>query len=240
MTDERENVADLGHRLRTPVTALRLDTDLVEDEELARRLRAHVDELQRSIDDVVRDARRSVRDELPRSSVLPVVVEARVAFWSPLAEDQGRRLSLTLDDGAVTDPRTGAVVTARSPVPLPSEDVREIVDILLDNVFAHTSEGAEVRVAVRPVVLDGAGSPARAGVGLTVEDAGPGLRQPYRGRGHSDAGSTGLGLAIVHRLAEGIGGSVALDRSVLGGLDVTVALPAQEGPPGEADPQRRP
>ena len=240
VTDERENVADLGHRLRTPVTALRLDTDLVEDEELARRLRAHVDELQRSIDDVVRDARRSVRDELPRSSVLPVVVEARVAFWSPLAEDQGRRFTLTLDEGAVADPRTGAVVTARSPVPLPSEDVREIVDILLDNVFAHTSEGAEVRVSVRPVVLDGAGSPARAGVGLTVEDAGPGLQQPYRGRGHSDAGSTGLGLAIVHRLAEGIGGSVTLDRSVLGGLDVTVALPAQEGPPGEADPQRRP
>jgi signal transduction histidine kinase len=240
VTDERENVADLGHRLRTPVTALRLDTDLVEDEELARRLREHVDELQRSIDDVVRDARRSVRDELPRSSVLPVVVEARVAFWSPLAEDQGRRLSLTVDDGVVADPRSGATVTARTPVALPSEDVREIVDILLDNVFAHTSEGAQVRVTVRPVLLDGSARPGPAGVGLIVEDAGPGLHQPYRGRGHSDAGSTGLGLAIVHRLAEGIGGSVTLGRSDLGGLDVTVALPVRDGPPVEAEQRRYP
>ena len=53
---EREHAADLGHRLRTPVTALRLDTDLVRDPEVSRRLRDHVDELQRSIDDVVRDA----------------------------------------------------------------------------------------------------------------------------------------------------------------------------------------
>jgi signal transduction histidine kinase len=42
---EREHVADLGHRLRTPVTALRLDTDLVEDEEVAGRLRGHVEDL---------------------------------------------------------------------------------------------------------------------------------------------------------------------------------------------------
>ncbi|MGA8044722.1 MAG: HAMP domain-containing sensor histidine kinase [Dermatophilaceae bacterium] len=240
VTAERENVADLGHRLRTPVTALRLDTDLVADEELARRLRDHVDELQRSIDDVVREARRSVREELPRSSQMPAVVAARVAFWSPLAEDQGRRLTLAVDEGAVADPRTGATVTARSPVGLPSEDVREIVDILLDNVFAHTPEEAEIRVTVRPVILDRVEGAGRAGVGLTVEDAGPGLHRPYRGRGHSDAGSTGLGLAIVHRLAEGVGGSVRLDRSDLGGLHVTVTLPAQEGRPIGTEARTRP
>ncbi|KAB7743962.1 HAMP domain-containing protein [Nostocoides sp. F2B08] len=254
VTAERENVADLGHRLRTPVTALRLDTDLVTDEELAGRLRAHVDELQRSIDDVVRDARRAVRDELPRSSELPAVVAARVAFWSPLAEDQGRRMTVAVDDGAVTDPRTAATVTVRTPVGLPAEDVREIVDILLDNVFAHTPEGAEVRVTIRPVIIDvsgGVDSPAgvegaagveearQAGLSLTVADAGPGLHQPYRGRGHSDAGSTGLGLAIVHRLAEGVGGSVSLDRSDLGGLDVTVTLPAQEGSSVDSESRSR-
>ena len=174
------------------------------------------------------------------------MVSARVAFWSPLAEDQGRRLSLTVDDGAVADPRTGSTVTARSPVGLPAEDVREIVDILLDNVFAHTPEGTEVRVTVRPVIIEGVEGvegvegARRAGLGLTVADAGPGLHQPYRGRGHSDAGSTGLGLAIVHRLAEGVGGSVSLDRSDLGGLDVTVTLPVDEGSPVGSERVRRP
>lgn len=222
---ERENVADLGHRLRTPVTALRLDTDLVADDELARRLRGHVDELQRSIDDVVRDARRTVREELPGTSELPTTVASRVAFWQPLAEDQGRRLTIEVDETSVTDPRTGATITARSPIGLAPDDVREIVDILLDNVFAHTPEGAEVSVTVRAGALDSGGGEALGAVILAVEDAGPGLPHPYLGRGHSAAGSTGLGLAIVHRVAEGAGGSVQLGRSHLAGLAVTVSLP---------------
>ena len=74
---------------------------------------------------------------------------------------------------------------------------------------------------------------------LVVEDAGPGMRQPYRGRGHSAAGSTGLGLAIVHRIAEGAGGTVALGTSALGGLAVTVRLPMGEEA-GAGTPDRVP
>jgi signal transduction histidine kinase len=245
---EREHVADLGHRLRTPVTALRLDTDLVEDDDVAGRLRGHVDELQRSIDDVVREARRTVREELAGTCEVPAVVAERVAFWLPLAEDQGRRLTLVIDENVVTDPRTGTAVTPRSRVGLGSEDVREVLDTLLDNVFGHTPDGAEVRVTVRagPELVDGPGAGAGrgaavtggqpgggsghvggAGVVVVVEDAGPGMPHPYRGRGHSAVGSTGLGLAIVHRIAEGAGGSVRMGPSSLGGLAVTVALPVE-------------
>lgn len=204
---EREVVADLGHRLPTPVTALRLDTDLVTDPEVADRLRVHVEHLQRSIDDVVREARRSVTAELdPRTDAAPVVA-ARVAFWEPLAEDQGRRLELVAD-------RVDAAVA------MAEGDLAELVDTLLDNVFAHTPEGADVRVSVARQGAD------RVVVG--VEDAGPGMPLPWRGRGHSAGGSTGLGLAIVHRLAEQAGGEVGLGRSDLGGLRVTVALPTVE------------
>ena len=112
---EREHVADLGHRLRTPVTALRLDTDLVEDDELAHRLRGHVDELQRSIDDVVREARRTVSEELPGTAGVDAQVAERVSFWQPLAEDQGRRLELVVDRTPVTDPRSGSVTTVACP-----------------------------------------------------------------------------------------------------------------------------
>lgn len=200
---ERENVADLGHRLRTPVTALRLDTDMVADPEVADRLRGHVDHLQRSIDDVVREARRTVSSVLPERTAPAPVVAARVAFWRPLAEDQGRALELREDRDC-------------PPVALPADDLGELLDTLLDNVFAHTPEGADIRVTV---------SGDDGGVVLTVEDAGPGMSLPWRGRGHSAGGSTGLGLAIVHRLAEQAGGSVGLGRSDLGGLAVRVALP---------------
>jgi signal transduction histidine kinase len=207
---EREHVADLGHRLRTPVTALRLDTDLVEDDDVARRLRGHVEDLQRSIDDVVHEARRAVRDELPATTQVPTVVAARVAFWLPLAEDQDRRLDL--------------VVEVRTPggsplVGLAADDLGELVDTLLDNVFAHTPDGTMARVVVRTRADE---------VVVVVEDAGPGMPQPYLGRGHSAGGSTGLGLAIVHRIADGAGGSVDLGPSTLGGLCVTVHLPVHQ------------
>jgi signal transduction histidine kinase len=200
---ERENVADLGHRLRTPVTALRLDTDLVSDPEVAERLRGHVDHLQRSIDDVVREARRTVSTELPARTAPAAVVGERVDFWRPLAEDQGRGLELRVEG-------------ATPPVALPAEDLGELLDTVLDNVFAHTPEGTDIRVTLS----DGDGAAV-----LVVEDAGPGMALPWRGRGHSAAGSTGLGLAIVHRLAEQAGGVVELGSSDLGGLSVRVALP---------------
>ena len=52
---ERETAADLSHRLRTPATALRLDADLVADDDVADRMREHVEMLHRAIDSVVRD-----------------------------------------------------------------------------------------------------------------------------------------------------------------------------------------
>ena len=85
---EREAVADLGHRLRTPVTALRLDTDLVVDEDVSSRLRQHVDELQRSVDAIVHDARRPLRSTMPSGCDLAEVVRRRAAFWEPLAPDR--------------------------------------------------------------------------------------------------------------------------------------------------------
>ncbi len=203
VADEREHVADLGHRLRTPVTALRLDTDLVEDAAVADRLREHVDALQRGIDEVVREARRPVTDEIRPVTVLGPLLTERVGFWRALAEDQGRRLDLVV---RAPDAR----------VELSADDVRELLDTLLDNVFAHTPEGAGARVT-----LDSAAGE----VHLAVEDAGPGMAVPWRGRGHSGAGSTGLGLAIVHRLVEDAGGSVHLGDSDLGGLRVELRLP---------------
>ena len=79
------------------------------------------------------EARRAVRDELPATTEVAPVVAERVAFWLPLAEDQGRRLDL--------------VVELRTPggsplVGLAEDDLGELVDTLLDNVFAHTPDGA--------------------------------------------------------------------------------------------------
>ncbi|MBP8882144.1 MAG: HAMP domain-containing histidine kinase [Dermatophilaceae bacterium] len=206
LASEREAAADLSHRLRTPVTALRLDTDLITDEVVQTRLRNHVDEIHRAIDAVVAEARRTSRDAMGSHCDVMAVVAERGAFWQPLAEDQGRTLTVAL--GADQD---------RAHVPLSRHDLTDIVDNLVDNVFAHTPEGAPMRISARR---------SDRVVTLTVEDGGPGLGvNPRIVRGRSGSGSTGLGLDIVSRVTEAAHGTLTLGRSTLGGLAVTVTLP---------------
>ena len=128
---ERESVADLSHRLRTPVTALRLRVETVDDPALRDRLAGDLDALQATVDEIVREARRSEREGLdPRTDAVAVVAE-RVRHWEPLAEDQGRAYDLHL---AASGPLLRA---SRA-------DLEALVDVLLDNVFSHTPDDAAV------------------------------------------------------------------------------------------------
>ena len=197
------------------MTALRLDTDLVADETVRTRLRDHVDDLHRAIDTVVTDARRTSREAMGGQCDLASVVAERAAFWRPLAEDQGRGMTVVL-------PRASVMV------PLSAHDVQDVVDNLIDNVFAHTPEGAPIRIEVDSrAALPQPGTGGQGGaVTLVVEDGGPGLsRAELLDRGRSGSGSTGLGLAIVARIVESVGGHYAVGRSALGGLAVTMRLP---------------
>ena len=57
LADERELVADLSHRMRTPITALRLDVDLLADPAERDQVAAHVDGLVAAVDTVIHAAR---------------------------------------------------------------------------------------------------------------------------------------------------------------------------------------
>ncbi|TLP59726.1 MULTISPECIES: response regulator [Actinomycetes] len=85
-----------------------------------------------------------------------------VAFWSVLAEDQARTVTLDLAAGPLR-------------VAVSADDLAACVDALVGNVFAHTPDGASFRVGLAPggtTGPDGRGG----GVLLTVSDAGPGSR----------------------------------------------------------------
>jgi signal transduction histidine kinase len=207
MTESRDSVADLSHRLRTPVTALRLDTDSVPDPEVAERLRHHVTQLERTVDAIVHDARRPTRVG-GNSCDVGRVVKERFDFWSALAEEQGRHMRISVPPDRELRAR------------LDASDLSDVVDVLIDNVFAHTDEGVplELWVAPRP----------NGAVVLTVEDGGHGLPQAdIIARGSSGAGSTGLGMDIVRRAANASGGGMEVGRSRLGGALIRVVL----GPP---------
>jgi signal transduction histidine kinase len=198
---ERETVADLAHRLRTPVTALRLASEQL-DEPAGGRVRAYLGELERAVDGVVRDARRPVSSTMSARCDASAVAADRVAYWTPLAEDQGVALKLTAG--------------GRAPVRVDVAELSDVLDALLDNAFAH----AEPLTSIDVTVAVGEGKTR-----VTVGDDGPGLGPgALVERGSSGSGSTGLGLDIARRTALAGGGGLVTGRSRLGGALVGVEL----------------
>ncbi|MEV8595378.1 HAMP domain-containing sensor histidine kinase [Streptomyces sp. NPDC052013] len=220
LANERELAADLSHRLRTPLTVLRLNAASLGEGPAAEQTRAAVEQLEREVDTIIRTA----RDAKPQTAAAgpgagcdaAEVVRERMAFWSALAEDEGRKWRVAGADRPVR-------------IPVARADLAAALDALLGNVFRHTPEGTAFAVDLHN---------GEDAVIVLVSDAGPGIPDPEaamaRGRGSGSDGSTGLGLDIVRRLAESTGGDVRIGSSVLGGTEVRIwiQLDGRERTPG--------
>ncbi|MBM0237847.1 HAMP domain-containing histidine kinase [Micromonospora sp. ATA32] len=226
-TDERELVADLSHRLRTPLTVLRLDAEALESDDTSvgtfseaeldrrrgiRRIRQAIVTLEGEIDVLIKTTRKAVAHEAgPAMCDVSEVVRDRMVFWAALAGDQNR-------------PHRVSGAQLRIPVPVPRAELAAALDAVIGNVFRYTPQGTAFEVAV---------SRRDGYVAIRIDDAGPGIANPDRAlrRGASDQGSTGLGLDIAKRVALQANGSVSIDRAGLGGASVVMLLADPEATP---------
>ncbi|MFF6925624.1 sensor histidine kinase [Streptomyces californicus] len=213
LANERELAADLSHRLRTPLTVLRLNAASLGEGPAAEQTRAAVQQLEHEVDAIIRAA----REQRPHAQGSPAeagcdaseVIRERMSFWSALAEDEGRETRVA-----------GADRAARIPVARP--ELAAALDALLGNVFRHTPVGTAFAVDVHH---------SGDAVIVLVSDAGPGIADPRAalarggsgsGSNGGSVGSTGLGLDIVRRVAESTGGDLRIGRSVLGGTEIRI------------------
>ncbi|MDA5279320.1 HAMP domain-containing sensor histidine kinase [Streptomyces sp. Isolate_45] len=228
---ERELVADLSHRLRTPLTALHLASERMAGTPESARVEAAVAELETELEAIITAARTPLavgpmgqgllgtdshtsHGDAPRCEAADVV-RRRTSFWAILAEQQNRPCALELTQEPTA-------------VGLSDDDLAAVVDALIGNVFRHTASGTPFGVRVART--------AQA-VELVVEDSGPGIPEPDRAlsRGGS-SGSSGLGLDIARRAADVTGGSLRIARGPRGGAHITVTfalappLPSERGP----------
>ncbi|MFI9526922.1 HAMP domain-containing sensor histidine kinase [Micromonospora rosaria] len=229
--DERELVADLSHRLRTPLTVLRLDAEALESDDTSvgafsqaeldrrrgiRRIRQAIVTLEGEVDELIKTTRRVVTQETaPATCDVSEVVRDRMVFWAALAGDQHRPHRVT-----------GAQL--RIPVPVARAELAAALDAVIGNVFRYTPQGTAFEVAV---------SRRDGYVAVRIDDAGPGIPDPDRAlrRGASDQGSTGLGLDIARRVALQANGSVSIDRARLGGASVVMLLTDPEATPRQVN-----
>lgn len=203
---------DLAHGLKTPLAVLTHDADRAAREghgDLAASIAAQVERMRRQVD---HHLARSRVDVSRHRVIVPVPIsesaDGIVRTLTHLYAE--RRLSFDVH----VEPAL-AVLVAR-------EDLDEIIGNVLDNAC----KWARTRCRLSAAAQDGR-------VALVIEDDGPGIPPEMRSqvlargvRADEAVPGSGLGLSIVRDLTDAYGGRVRLDDSPLGGLRVTIELPA--------------
>ncbi len=221
---QRRMIADAGHDLRTPLTAMQGEIEVaLRGERSPADYKAtlvsvleEVDHLVSISDSLVLLARLdagTLSAERIERDVADLV--QRSALRAQARAEGKRDVTFTGPDGGAT-----AAVDAKM--------LTVAVDHLLDNAIKHTPDGTSVHVSVT----------ARDGdLTITVEDDGPGLSEEtlshlferfYRtDEARSRTGAAGLGLTIVAAIVSAHSGKVRADASDRGGLRVSMDIPRQ-------------
>ncbi|MGZ5129687.1 MAG: ATP-binding protein [Caldimonas sp.] len=223
---QRAFVADAAHELRSPLTALKLQLELLrragDDAERA----AARDAIAAGIERATRLVEQLLALARSEPGAAPAVIE-RV----DLAEIARRAVAETVAFAASR--RVEFELVAEAPAFVEGDPVALglLVRNLADNAVRYSPQGSRVEVTV---------SSDEAAVTLIVDDAGPGIPEAERQRvfdrfyRRPEAGESGsgLGLAIVKSVAATHDASVALERSPQGGLRAIVRFPAAGISPG--------
>lgn len=207
MLDEKDRMLGaIGHDLRTPLAALRVRIESVEDEADRARMADTIAEMNRTLDDILSLARLGRPSEPIVEVDLPALVDAVVEDF----RDLGQPVNFAPAD--------------RITLPLRPSLMRRAVRNLIENAIKYGSV-ADVRLEL-----------ARDHVAILIEDRGPGIPvdhlehvfDPFtrlEGSRNRETGGIGLGLALAKAIVLDARGDISLANRPDGGLEARIALP---------------
>lgn len=206
MLDEKDRMLGaIGHDLRTPLAALRVRVESVEDETDRLRMSDTIAEMNRTLDDILSLARMGRPSEPVTEVDLAALVDAVVEDFRDLGQDvsfdEAERLRMRLRPSLI----------------------RRAIRNLIENAVKYGG-GAEVRLIAEP-----------QRVAIEVGDRGPGIPEarladvfaPFtrlESSRNRDTGGIGLGLALAQTIVREAGGEIRLANRPGGGLCATIEL----------------
>jgi two-component system sensor histidine kinase MprB len=213
---QRQLVADASHELRTPVTSLRTNIEILQHAE-----NMDLDERRRLLSDVV--------EQIGELTLLMNDLIDLARGEEPSADTEDLRLDLLVSEVAERTRRHAPatpLLLELAPtivVGVPARLERAVAN-LLDNAVKYSPPDEPVEIEL-------------AGEELTVRDHGPGISAEdlthvfdrfYRGAEARGRPGSGLGLAIVRQVVDQQGGSVAAEPAPGGGTLLRLRLPSTE------------
>ncbi|HEY6517242.1 MAG TPA: HAMP domain-containing sensor histidine kinase [Steroidobacteraceae bacterium] len=215
---QRRFVADAAHELRTPVTAIKLQIENLRGKvaqsaaEELQELEAGVERMHRLVQQLLQLARQEGTPEAGSAESLDIGVVARDSVRSLVALAETRRIDLGMGDVQR--------VTAR----LDPNQLRMVLDNLLDNAIRYTPPGGRVDVSVREAEGVAVIDVSDTGPGIPADDLEKVFSRFYRVRATAIEGS-GLGLAIARAAAQRCRGTIEIcNHSPAAGLTARVQI----------------
>ena len=207
LESQRQLLSAVGHDLRTPITAMRINSEFIEDVELRERIQKSLEELQ-ELTEAVLSAGRGAGGEKARKIDLAALIE-----------------SLCTDMDEMGEPVTWSTHAA-APITCRPNEIRRAVRNLIQNAVAYGSR-AEVCLDAKKdrydiIVED-------EGPGIAETDC-KRVFEPFvrlEASRSSETGGSGLGLTLVKAIAEGHGGHIALENRSERGLRARLSLPLE-------------
>jgi len=226
---QRTFVADAAHELRSPLTVLRANAELIERipdmdrQELMGEVGSmvqEIDEMSRLVNDLLdlakADAGRLIVHTQPIE--LGDLIRDAVGVMAPLAESSGLSLSVAI---------TAPVFVRADP-----SRIRQLVRVLVDNAISYTASGGDVHVLVEQRGSLAVIEVRDTGIGIPPEELQNVFRRFYR-TDHARArsvGGAGLGLSIAHAIAVAHGGDIQVESVPGHGAVFRIIIPgAQTG-----------
>ena len=219
---QRSFIADASHELKTPLTLIRANAEVLarnpapaDDRELAEDLVLETDRMNAVLSDLLLLARLDVGKV--------AIDDERFDLGVIIAETAGRFKARAEGEGILLEAQTKGFLEARGDPAFAGQ----ILAALLDNALRFTPSGGRVSIFGRL-----AGNQVEA----AVKDSGPGIAPEhlphiferfYRADAARtrEGGGTGLGLAIARDLAHAQGGELTAERAEGGGAVFRLRLP---------------
>jgi signal transduction histidine kinase len=207
LESQRQLLSAVGHDLRTPITAMRINTEFVEDADIRARLETNLEELQ-DLTEAVLSAARGVGWGQMRKIDLAALVESLCTDLDEMGKP------------VIWETHAAAPLSCR-----PNE-IRRAVRNLIENAIAY---GKRAKVGLQELAQSYEIVVEDDGPGIPDAERRR-VFEPFvrlEASRSAETGGTGLGLTLVKAIAEGHGGAISLVNRSEGGLRARLSLPRE-------------
>ena len=203
LNQRSEMLSGISHDLRTPLTRLKLQLELLKQQDLAKKMSDDIEEMERMLNEYLEFSRHQKNEETESVNINNLINDI-------IKKYDVDQININIDENIKINIRANAI--------------KRCLINLIDNGLSY---GKKVEIITKKLVNNLVIFIDDNGPGIPEKEYQNVMKPFYRidkSRGLNKSG-VGLGLSITNDIIRSHGGNIVLEKSPLGGLRVKISLP---------------